>query len=95
MPYINGNLKLILAIGGFLLTIAGYAVGYGKLKEKVESNAGAIQAVHAELQQAEQDPDATAAGATLRGEIKVVHTQLEDMKQQLNRIEALVANKQR
>lgn len=88
MPYINGNLKLIIAIGGFLLSVIGYAIGYGKLNEKVDNNAGAIQAVHAELQQAESDPDATAAGAALRGDIKVLSAQVNEIKQQLNRIEA-------
>lgn len=90
MPYINGNLKTIIAIGGFLLSAIGGAVGYGKLNERTEVNTQSIKALQVELRQAEQDPDATAAGAILRGEIKVLGTQLTDMKQQLNRIEALL-----
>lgn len=88
MPYINGNLKVIIAIGGFVLSVIGSAVGYGKLNEKVTNNASNIVEVRDELRRVAQDPDASATGAQLRGEIKVLNTQLADMKQQLNRIEA-------
>lgn len=87
MPYINGNLKVIIAIGGFVLSVIGSAVGYGKLNEKVTNNASNIVEVRDELRRVAQDPDASATGAQLRGEIKVLSVQLADIKQQLNRIE--------
>lgn len=87
MPYINGNLKTIIAIGGFVLSIVGYAVGYGSLKSDVKNNYDKLTEVRQQLLQAENDPDASPAGAQLRGEIKVLRTQLDEIKQQLNRIE--------
>lgn len=87
MPTINGNLKTIIAIGGFLLSAIGVAAGYGKLNEKVDTNASSIAEVRFDLQRIAQDPDASASGSQLRGEIKVLSAQLADIKQQLNRIE--------
>ena len=92
---LNGNTKFVIAGISALAVLAGAAVSYGQLKANIVENATRITAMERSNELARSNPEATAVGSRIMGQLTEISHRLDRVEVQLEQIRVLLQQRQR